>query len=217
MAQLPEAAAALENEVMELLQSHRYDPSILPRLEEFVNCQVTHNFCDPETNLAVLKLYQFHPETYNASTVSKILIKALMNLPTSDFLCSLYLIPERRQIDEPIPVISRLARLLETGRFTDFWAASGSCAQLLASVPGSLEAVRDFMMDVVSRTYKTVDVPILADILNLDQDTVVATIKERGWRVVDGIVTCPSTEENQPRPPTLDEHLSFRQVASKML
>ncbi|CDF35530.1 Translation initiation factor eIF3, subunit K [Chondrus crispus] len=217
MAQLPESAAALDKEVMELLQSHRYDPTILPRLEEFVNCQVTHNFCDPETNLAVLKLYQFHPETYNASTVSKILIKALMNLPTSDFLCSLYLIPERRQIDEPIPVISHLAQLLETGRFTDFWAASGSCAQLLASVPGSLDAVRDFMMDVVSRTYKSIDVPILAEILNLDEPGVVAAANARGWNLANGTVTCPSTEENQPRPPTLDEHLSFRQVASKML
>lgn len=217
MAELPPVAAELENEVMQLLQTRRYDPSILPRLEEFVNCQVTHSFCDPDINLAVLKLYQFYPDKYNASTVSKILIKALMNLPSTDFLCSLYLIPERRQVDEPIPVISHLASLLDTGRFNDFWAASGTCAELLTSVPGSLDAVRDFMIEVVSRTYKTIDLSTLADILNLDQGNVAKIIEAKGWSIAGGLVTCPSTEENQPRPPTLDEHLSFKQVASQML
>lgn len=211
------AGTNLENEVMQLLQTRRYDPSILPRLEEFVNYQVAHGFCDPDINLAVLKLYQFYPDKYNASTVSKILIKALMNLPSTDFLCSLYLIPERRQVDEPIPVISQLAGLLETGRFKDFWAASGACADLLASVPGSLNAVRDFMMEVVGRTYKTINVSTLGETLNLDEDGIRKKIEGKAWVEKDGVITCPGNEENQPRPPTMDEHLSFKQVASKML
>lgn len=209
--------ANLEDEVMELLQTRRYDPSILPRLEEFVNYQVAHGFCDPDINLAVLKLYQFYPDKYNASTVSKILIKALMNLPSTDFLCSLYLIPERRQVDEPIPVISQLAGLLDTGRFKDFWAASGACADLLASVPGSLNAVRDFMMEVVGRTYQTIDVSALGEILNLDEEGVRKIIEAKSWVEKNEVITCPGNEENQPRPPTMDEHLSFKQVASKML
>lgn len=213
----PSPSPDLESEVMQLLQTRRYDPSILPRLEEFVNYQVTHGFCDPDINLAVLKLYQFYPDKYNPSTVSKILIKALMNLPSTDFLCSLYLIPERRQVDEPIPVISRLARLLETGRFNDFWTASGSCADLLTSVPGSLGAVREFMIDVIARTYKTIDLSTLAHVLNLDQGPVLQIVQTKGWAHADGLVTCPNNEENQPRPPTTDEHLSFKQVASKML
>eukprot|EP00177_Eucheuma_denticulatum_P003690 GFKZ01006688.1.p1 GENE.GFKZ01006688.1~~GFKZ01006688.1.p1 ORF type:complete len:217 (-),score=25.97 GFKZ01006688.1:1170-1820(-) len=207
----------LEDEVMQLLQTRRYDPSILPRLEEFVNYQVTQGFSDADVNLAVLKLYQFYPEQYNAVTVSKILIKALMTLPSTDFLCSLYLIPERRQVDEPIPVISRLANLLETGRFTDFWTASGACADLLTSVPGSLDAVREYMISVVTRTYKTIDVTTLGEILNLDDSAVLQMVQERGWEEANGVVICPGNSENQPGPPTMDEHLSFKQVASKML
>lgn len=207
----------LEHEVMQLLQTRRYDPSILPRLEEFVNYQVTQGFCDPDVNLAVLKLYQFYPDKYNTSIVSKILIKALMNLPSTDFLCSLYLIPERRQVDEPIPVISRLAGLLETGRFTEFWAASGTCADLLASVPGSLDAVREFMTEVVARTYRTIDVSRLGEILDLDENGVMELLQAKGWTESDGVVSCPGNDENQPRPPLMDEHLSFKQVASKML
>lgn len=208
----------LETEVMQLLQTRRYDPKILPKLEEFVDYQVAHKFCDPGTNLAVLKLYQFYPDRYNSPTVSRILIKALMSLPSTDFLCSLYLIPERRQVDEPIPVISQLASLLETGQFKEFWAASGSCAELLASVPGSIDSVREFMTEVIARTYKSIDVSVLAELLNVDAAEVNDIAARKGWTVgPDAVITLPSNEENQPRPPTLDEQLSFRQVAAKML
>lgn len=207
----------LESEVMELLQTRRYDPSILPKLEEFVDYQVSHRFCDAGANLAVLKLYQFYPEKYNPSTVSKILIKALMNLPTTDFLCALYLIPDRKQVDEPIPVITQLQGLLETGRFKDFWEASGTCADLLASVPGSIDAVRDFMIGVIGRTYKSIDKTTLRELLNLDDGSVDDVIRNHNWQESDGVIDLPSNEENQPRPPIVDEQLSFRQVASRML
>lgn len=217
MAEMTSSASDLEREVMQLLQTRRYDPTILPRLEEYVNYQVTKNFCDSDVNLAVLKLYQFYPDRYNASTVSNILIKALMNFPGTDFLCSLYLIPERRQVDEPIPVISRLASLLETGRFTEFWAESGACADLLASVPGALNSFRNFMCEVVSRTYKTIDLKKLGEVLDLSGDETRKYVINSGWTVEGDVVICPGNEENQPRPPSLDEHLSFKQVASKMI
>lgn len=214
---MTDTGRSLEEEVVGLLQSQRYNAEILPRLEEFVNYQVAHEFSDSEANLAVLKLYQFYPDRYNASIVSKILIKALMSLPSTDFLCALYLIPERRQVDEPIPVISQLASLLETGRFKDFWAESGTCADLLASVPGSLNAIREFMLSVIARTYQTIDVDTLVHILNLDKDAVLDVVAARGWTVEADIVSCPDTEENQPRAPAVDEQLSFKQVAAKML
>jgi translation initiation factor 3 subunit K len=208
----------LENEVIGLLQTRRYDPAILQRLEEYVNYQVSAQRCDAETNLAVLKLYQFYPAHYNASTVAKILIKALMTLPSTDFLCALYLIPERRQVDEPIPVITQLASLLETGRFREFWEASGSCADLLASVPGAVDAVRAFMVGVVSRTYRTVDRSVLAELLSLDGPELDAVVRGNEWvEGTDRVVTIPANEENQPKPPTVDERLSFQQVAARML
>lgn len=210
-------AQDLEQEVLTLLQHNRYDPNSLPRLEQFVDCQVEQQFNDSEANLAVLKLYQFYPQKYNPSVVSKILIKALMNLPSTDFLCALYLIPERRQIDEPIPVISRLATMLETGRFTQFWAESGACADLLASVPGSLDSIREFMLSVVARTYHTIDVSVLAEVINLNEERAVQMVTAKGWTVAKSVVTCPHTGENQRRPHATDEQLSFRQVASKIL
>lgn len=207
----------LVKEVDHMLQTNRYDPAILPRLEEFVTMQVTENFYDADTNFAILKIYQFHPSKYNAQIVSKILIKALMSIPTSDFLTCLYLIPESRQINEPIPVITQLARLLETGQFKNFWAASGACRGLLEGVPGCLDSFREFMLDVVGRTYRSLEIATLQDILDIAQEDAEKLIVGRGWAIAEGVVSVPPNEENQPRPPTMDEHLSFKQVASKML
>lgn len=211
------ADQALEEEVLSLLQNSRYDPNILPRLEEFVDHQVERGFNDAEANLAVLKLYQFYPDKYNASIVTKILIKALMNLPSTDFLCALYLIPERRQIDEPIPVISRLASLLESGKFVEFWSESGACIDLLNSVPGSLDAIRDLMLNVIGRSYQKIDISDLSKIVHLEVDELEKTLSSRGWNMDQTTVICPHTDDNQPRPRNADEQLSFRQVAAKML
>jgi translation initiation factor 3 subunit K len=210
----------IETEIIGLLQSKRYDPAILPRLEEYVDYQVSTRFCDADTNLAVLKLYQFSPDRYNPGVVAKILIKALMALPATDFLCALYLIPERRQVDEPIPVITQLAAFLETGQFKEFWEASGACADLLASVPGSLDAVRVFMLSVIARTYKTIDKPVLAQLVHLDKDDLELSrvVASNGWKEDEkGVIVIPPNDENQPRPPAVHEQLSFRQVAARML
>lgn len=207
----------LETEVMQLLQVRRYDPEILPRLEDFVNYQVDNEFCDSGANLAVLKLYQFYPDRYNPSIVAKILIKALMMLPSTDFLCALFLIPERKQVDEPVPVIMRLQELLETGQFKAFWEESGSCKELLQSVPGSIDHVREFMVTVISRSYKSIDKSTLLQLLNLTDSELTKLMEKEQWEEKNGIVKLPSNEENQPRPPSVEEQLTFKQVAAKLL
>lgn len=212
--------ASLEEEVGALLQTQRYDPVILPKLEAYVDHQVTsgRGHCDSDANLAVLKLYQFYPTRYRPDTVSKILIKALTTLPSTDFLTALYLVPDHHQVNEPLPVIAKLADLLETGAFVEFWEAAGMCRTLLESVPGSLDAIRDFMLSVVRRTYRTIDVAVLRGLLDLPEARVREVCAENTWEVDnDGVVSIPVNEENQPRPPTGDEFLSFAMVAKKML
>lgn len=207
----------LETEVEKLLQGRRYDPEILPKLEEFVEYQVTRQFVDSDTNLAVLKLYQFYPERYNAHIVAKILIKSLTSLPSTDFSSALYLIPERKTIDEPIPVIMRMQELLETGKFVTFWEESGTCAELLASVPGAIDSIRQFMVSVIQRTYKTVRKAVLCELLNLDESQLKAFCDEHKWIIDGDLVELASNDENQPRPRSMEESLSFRQVAAKLL
>lgn len=55
--------------------------------------QSKENLYDLEANLAVLKLYQFNPNSFNVDITCQILLKALTNLPHTDFIlckCLLY-------------------------------------------------------------------------------------------------------------------------------
>jgi translation initiation factor 3 subunit K len=87
----------LQQHIENLLSSSnsRYDSSIIPELEKYVQYQVEKNTFDLEANLALLKLYQFYPEKTNNYIISQILIKAMMNLPNTDFLLCMYLVSER--------------------------------------------------------------------------------------------------------------------------
>ncbi|MEQ2160674.1 Eukaryotic translation initiation factor 3 subunit K [Goodea atripinnis] len=66
----------------------RYNPENLTTLERYVETQARENAYDLEANLAVLKLYQFNPAYFQTPVTSQILLKALTNLPHTDFtLC----------------------------------------------------------------------------------------------------------------------------------
>ena len=71
---------------------HRYNPNNLPQLEDYVNAQIKENFYDLEANLAVLKLYQFNPGVFKTHVCVNILIKALANMPNTDFVLAKCLI-----------------------------------------------------------------------------------------------------------------------------
>lgn len=65
----------------------RYNPENLATLEKYVQAQSQENAYDLEANIAVLKLYQFNQQ-YNIDITTQILLKALTNLPHTDFaLC----------------------------------------------------------------------------------------------------------------------------------
>ncbi|NWW17659.1 EIF3K factor, partial [Falcunculus frontatus] len=67
---------------------HRYNPENLATLERYVETQAKENAYDLEANLAVLKLYQFNPAFFQTGVTAQILLKALTNLPHTDFtLC----------------------------------------------------------------------------------------------------------------------------------
>ncbi|KTF83453.1 hypothetical protein cypCar_00047616 [Cyprinus carpio] len=71
----------------------RYNPENLSTLERYVDTQARENAYDLEANLAVLKLYQFNPAYFQTTVTAQILLKALTNLPHTDFtLCNVCLL-----------------------------------------------------------------------------------------------------------------------------
>ena len=71
-----------------------YDQDELGPLEDYVDKQVTEeaNY-DFHSNLYLMKMYSLYPFNAREDIVVKVLIKAMMNLPESDFTSLIYLIP----------------------------------------------------------------------------------------------------------------------------
>lgn len=73
----------------------RYNPDNLTTLEKYVEIQSRENAYDLEANLAVLKLYQLNPHRFNMDITCQILLKALTNLPHTDFVLCKCLLSEK--------------------------------------------------------------------------------------------------------------------------
>lgn len=65
-----------------------FNPANLATLKQYVERQAKETAYDLEANLAILKLCQFNPAFFQTTVTAQILLKALTNLPHTDFtLC----------------------------------------------------------------------------------------------------------------------------------
>ena len=78
----------------------RYNPDNIATLERYVDVQAKEIGYDLEANLALLKLYQFNHGLQNISYVGKILLKAITNLPHSDYIVCKSLLSQE-VLDDP--------------------------------------------------------------------------------------------------------------------
>lgn len=184
-----------------LLETSRYDPAILPRLEAYC----AGPSYDLDANLATLKLYQFHPETLKVPVLAKILAKALMRLPQTDYLCCTYLVSDAVAQEAPISTIATAAGLLETCSFREFWAAAEPLrADVLAGVPGFDAAVREFMLGNVEITYQSVPLAHLKASLGLGDAELAKLVGAKGWTVAGDTVKISLNADNQAKPKKAD-------------
>ncbi|XP_017585043.1 PREDICTED: eukaryotic translation initiation factor 3 subunit K [Corvus brachyrhynchos] len=120
----------------------RYNPENLATLERYVETQAKENAYDLEANLAVLKLYQFNPAFFQTGVTAQILLKALTNLPHTDFTLCKCMIDQAHQEERPIRQILYLGELLETCHFQSFWQALDENMELLEGITGFEDSVR---------------------------------------------------------------------------
>eukprot|EP00184_Porphyridium_aerugineum_P007698 CAMPEP_0184702712 /NCGR_PEP_ID=MMETSP0313-20130426/25245_1 /TAXON_ID=2792 /ORGANISM="Porphyridium aerugineum, Strain SAG 1380-2" /LENGTH=226 /DNA_ID=CAMNT_0027163275 /DNA_START=120 /DNA_END=800 /DNA_ORIENTATION=- len=211
-----------EQEILDILQSRRYDPNALAELETYITEQVQGGLdkYDLDANMAVLKLYQFYPERRKIQVVVQIMAKAMMALPETDFLCGSYMIAPELQAQEPLASMMELVGLLETGMYEQFWAKcdnSSSLETVRKSVVGFDDGVRKFVMGVVGRTYASIQVDLLAKFVNLDEGKTRELINKYGWAIDSSNkarVEVPKNSENGPKAVRTGEHLTFKQIAN---
>mmetsp|Transcript_27470 Transcript_27470/g.60086 ORF Transcript_27470/g.60086 Transcript_27470/m.60086 type:complete len:218 (+) Transcript_27470:121-774(+) len=206
---------------MELTGAEKYQPEVLEKLEKSLDEQVAKNTFSLESNLALLRFYQFQPQSIKINVLGKVLLKALMQLPKPDYKNCIHLIPERLQSDETISKIVQLANALETTRFTDFWALAGNCKELLSSIPGFHEAVREYVLHVLTITSYRVPKAVLGEYLKLEGAELDKLVKDKvasaGWSVQPSpageLVALPRNEMNQVVVKRTQEVIRLEQVS----
>jgi len=134
-----------------------------------------------------------------------------MSLPSNNFLLSLYLVPHLVK-EEPICTLVELAQLLEICEFKKFWSRYPAC-NFLHSIPGFQNAICSFISKILEMTYQSVDKEFLESVFDFHEEQLEALIISHNWKLQNGIVRFPLTDENQAKPKKNSDHLAFDQLA----
>uniref|UniRef100_UPI00358FC044 eukaryotic translation initiation factor 3 subunit K n=1 Tax=Myxine glutinosa TaxID=7769 RepID=UPI00358FC044 len=205
--------------VAELLRGiDRYNPENLMTLERYVEIQAHENAYDLEANLAVLKLYQFNPQHFQTSVTAQILLKALTNLPHTDFtLCKCLIDKSRQMADKQLGKILYLGDLLETCRFETFWRELAKTPELVVGIAGFEDSIRKFVCHVVGITYQHIESHLLCEIMGgITDNQLVLWMNKMCWSEPEpGKIFICNQEENV-KPKNIVEKIDFESVASIM-
>eukprot|EP01061_Rhynchopus_euleeides_P036046 TRINITY_DN60727_c0_g1_i1.p1 TRINITY_DN60727_c0_g1~~TRINITY_DN60727_c0_g1_i1.p1 ORF type:complete len:213 (+),score=107.19 TRINITY_DN60727_c0_g1_i1:92-730(+) len=186
----------------------------IPTLEEYLKQQIQKEFYDMEANLALLKLYQFYPAESNLDVIQKLLLKALLDLPSNAFLLCSYLIPERHHERKELELIRTLHRYLEECRFKEFWASQElKDVQVSSPIPGLETSARNYGYDILSVSHQRCEEAVASDVLNLAGTTLRTFLKGKGAELKEGVVTFPSCDFNQKRAHEVQSSVQVGHVA----
>ncbi|CAG0896109.1 unnamed protein product [Darwinula stevensoni] len=195
----------------------RYNPENRETLELYIELQARDNEYDLEANLAVLKLYQFNPEFYKTQITALILLKALTNLPHTDFvLCKCLLAQEHLQ-ENTILRIMYMADLLEMCRFKEFWEKIQESPDLVMGITGFEDSIRRFICHVINITFQRIEKTKLVDLLGGVSELMLKEWSDKhGWRDNgDGFMFIANQEENV-KTKNITEKIDFESVAGIM-
>eukprot|EP00123_Amoebidium_parasiticum_P000618 comp11465_c0_seq1/m.5906 comp11465_c0_seq1/g.5906 ORF comp11465_c0_seq1/g.5906 comp11465_c0_seq1/m.5906 type:complete len:227 (-) comp11465_c0_seq1:465-1145(-) len=204
-------------EIRELLKGFdRYNPSNLPLFESYVQHQVATNTCDMEANLATLKLYQFNPQCAQRDIIVLILIKGVMSLPSPDVNLCFSLLSTDMLENEHVKQITYLSQLLETCHFREFWSELPGSSIVFnhTQVLGFDDAIRKYIISVLSISYQQIQRQLLRDFLNLQEGELDAMIKANGW--VDkpnGLVSLETNLEADLKPRSIVEKIDYEYMS----
>lgn len=195
----------------------RYNPDNLSTLERYVEMQVRENTYDLEANLAVLKLYQFNPTYYNKAVVMHILLKALTNLPHTDFILCKCLIDSPKQETEEMLKIFQLADILETCQFKEFWAEITKDPNMIYGITGFDDSIRKYICHVVGISYDTIHKDVFAELLgDLSDKQVNQWVAKYGWKMIDSQNIFITSQEENIKTKNITEKITLESVAAIM-
>ncbi|KAK2104736.1 hypothetical protein P7K49_018592, partial [Saguinus oedipus] len=180
----------------------RYNPENLATLERYAK----ENAYDLEANLAVLKLYQFNPAFFQTTVTAQILLKALTNLPHTEFTLCKCMIDQAPQEERPIRQILYLRDLLETCHFRPSgkpWMKTWTSWK--------------FICHVVGITYQHIDHWLLAEMLrDLSDSPLKVWMSKYGWSADESGQIFICSQEESIKPKNIVEKIDFDSVGNKL-
>jgi len=200
----------------------RYNPDNIPLLEEYVQHQLEDRKYNLDANLALLKLYQFNPNHFQTLSTAHVLLKALTNLPHSDFLLCKCLIDNNRLEDDALlNKVVALSDLLERCLFREFWDLLRKDKQnytdVISRVKGFEDGIIEFILHIVNKTYQTIDFAELKEILgNLKDDEIAKLIKAKGWKKLEDNFVFVANHEENIKTKNIVEKIKFEDVSTVM-
>jgi translation initiation factor 3 subunit K len=198
----------------------RYNPETTTVFQDYVAQQCEDRSFDLYANLALLKLYQFNPHLLQADTVTNVLVKALTVFPSPAFSLCLALLPAHTQpfattseaqaasqtsdFVESVQKLARLATLLESAQYTQFWATLNSddlYADLTADIAGFEELIRIRIAVEVGKAFRSITADSLEQWLDLrSRDALAKFVADVcSWKVEGDVVRVPTNKENEAR------------------
>lgn len=215
--------------VESLMTKAPYKTSNLSTLESHVHAQAlgedSYYF---EANKALLKIYQFLPNSTDANNVALVLLLAMLEYPSFsvDWLALSYLVPERLQKTEPCSTVLRCNNLLDGCEFGEFWKCFESLSLLKdgdkyikAVVEGRAKKVlQQGILQAMALTYRSARLDTVLTNLNLDSSSasLLTQIASCVESVNNDTVTFVATTDNTKRGRVFQEGVSYGSIANMM-
>eukprot|EP00010_Vexillifera_abyssalis_P007822 CAMPEP_0201544540 /NCGR_PEP_ID=MMETSP0173_2-20130828/1174_1 /ASSEMBLY_ACC=CAM_ASM_000268 /TAXON_ID=218659 /ORGANISM="Vexillifera sp., Strain DIVA3 564/2" /LENGTH=225 /DNA_ID=CAMNT_0047952695 /DNA_START=27 /DNA_END=704 /DNA_ORIENTATION=+ len=197
---------------IETLLEQRYsfdEKEARTQLEKFVDVQVTNTFYHHEANLALLKLYQYEPSTFQTNIVQNILILAMMQLPSTHFLQCTYLLPSEK--DASLTAILTLQTLLESAQFEKFWSTVDH--DMVKHIPSFETSIQKYIIRTLSITFQKIRCDQFSKAVNVtDQSALSALVEANSLTKNDDFINFPANEDNQQGPTKLVENVRWEQI-----
>jgi CSN8/PSMD8/EIF3K family len=176
-----------------------------------------------DANRTLLKLYQFFPQSSNATKTATVLLLSLLEFPSTDLLAMSYLIPERIATTEPSTSILQCATLLDACKFDEFWKIYGTISATDDSLQATLvankgtERLQSAIVDVLALSYRTASLSTVLVALNVTSGEEVTKLKHPNIESVTGDkVTFLASSDNTKRNRVFQEGVNFGAIASMM-
>mmetsp|Transcript_9449 Transcript_9449/g.25644 ORF Transcript_9449/g.25644 Transcript_9449/m.25644 type:complete len:230 (-) Transcript_9449:472-1161(-) len=219
--------APTKEAVETMMNRSPYSSSNVAALEAYVNAEVTGQ--QPyfsRANRMLLKQYKTTGTgVNNGGVISKVMLLAMLQFPSTDFMSFLYLIPDAVRKTSPCSNITKCHQLLTACNFADFWKELAAVKDAMEDndsknlIDSSMGPIQCEILAAFALCYRNVPLATALEILG-DGVASAEDITELSAPSVESVsadsVTFAASGNNTKRNRTYQEGIGFSSIASMM-